>query len=236
MTVTDWRTRTMLHAIYGAPSFATREDKKIQLLWTLLSTSLSSSLSVLFVPTPIFWMVVLAVFPCSSITVIPRMWIENSDDGNDASIFSSNSNTIGGRRCRRKRKSHSNASLANLIKPLQRFTKQELRMDDSSSNNVNGDHGFVMAFASSIKEDKLKFLEDVECYEDLDSRMVSMVPGRSNSSKWIRIIIEDRHSNKKNESKEGSKMYRNSHIIAEITKNCNTHPKIVQMTSYLDTS
>ena len=37
-------------------------------------------------------------------------------------------------------------------------------------------------------------------------------------------------------SKAGSKMYRNSHIIAEITKNCNTHPKIVQMTSYLDSS
>ena len=72
-----------------------------------------------------------------------------------------------------------------------------------------------MAFASSIKEDKLKFLEDVECYEDLDSRMVSMVPGRSNSSKWIRIIIEDRHSNKKNESKEGSKIIPTDSIDAK---------------------
>ncbi len=147
-----------------------------------------------------------SVFPCSSITVIPREWIESSNDGNDSSIFSSHSNSSGNRRSSRKRKSNSNDSLANLIKPLQRFTNKELHMDNCSSNKGNGNSGFVTAFTSPIKEDKLEVLEDVGCYEDLEFRMFSMAQGPSNSNKRIRIVIENKSTNKKNESKEDGKI------------------------------
>mmetsp|Transcript_27149 Transcript_27149/g.40830 ORF Transcript_27149/g.40830 Transcript_27149/m.40830 type:complete len:301 (+) Transcript_27149:236-1138(+) len=151
-----------------------------------------------------------AVFPCSSLTVIPREWIENSSDDNDGSIFRSNSDNSGGRRLnRRKRKAQSKScSLASLIKPLQRFTRRELQMDDYNNGDGGcGNNDFVMAFTNPIKEDKLEVLEDVKCYEDLDSRVSSSTTsGRNNGGKRIRIVIEDsKNSNKKNELEKGGK-------------------------------
>ena len=101
------------------------------------------------------------VFPCSSITVIPRQWIENSDEdeiGGEGGIFTSLSGNSGRRR---KRKSNNIESLADLIKPLQRFTRKEQQMDDGN----NTLEYFLPTFIRPMKGSQGDVIEESKVYD-----------------------------------------------------------------------
>lgn len=101
------------------------------------------------------------VFPCSSITVIPRQWIENPDEdeiGGEGGIFTSLSGNSGRRR---KRKSNNNESLADLIKPLQRFTRKEQQMDDGN----NTLEYFIPTFIRPMKGSQGDVIEESKVYD-----------------------------------------------------------------------
>ena len=106
------------------------------------------------------------VFPCSSITVIPRDWIESSDDVGAGIFFG------GGGRRRWKRKCQLNDSLADLIKPLQRFTRREQSLDDEFGSNGKTDNveDFMPTFARPFKERRfLHPIQESEAYAILNS-------------------------------------------------------------------
>jgi WD40 repeat protein len=107
------------------------------------------------------------VFPCSSITVIPREWIDNSDDDDGASTFTSmtsNSHGGGGGR-KRKRKNNHGESLADLIQPLQRYTKREQQIDDGSRKDLLQTAGFVPIFSRAVHDQGLSLIQEIESHE-----------------------------------------------------------------------
>ncbi len=117
------------------------------------------------------------VFPCSSITVIPRKWIDDTnDDDNAGSVFTSSTN--GNSSKKRKRKKHNNEALVDLIKPLERFTKYEQRFDDGSNDESGDDKdyaGFAMAFTKPLKKKNHLDLISVNesSYDDYSTSVVT---------------------------------------------------------------
>jgi len=127
------------------------------------------------------------VFPCSSITIIPRKWIDGSmdDDVNGTNaigggIFtSSTSHGTGGGNRKRKRKKQNNEALADLIKPLERFTKYEQSMDGDGYDNDGGSE-FVMAFTKPMKKkDYLDVVSMEESYDDYGSSNIVLTTRQS---------------------------------------------------------
>ena len=97
------------------------------------------------------------------------MDLESSDDGGSGvftSLSGSNGSSNGGRGRRRKRKNQLNDSFANLIQPLQRFTKREQQGEGGSSGG--GDDVFITTFTNPMREKRLEVFDEVESY-DFDS-------------------------------------------------------------------
>ena len=135
------------------------------------------------------------LFPCSSITVIPRDWIECSDDGGSGvftSLSGSNGTSGGGGGRRRKRKNQLNDSFADLIQPLQRFTRKEQQIEDRSvgggDNSGSAKDGFITVFSKSMREKRLEVFDEDESY-DIDSSFHSTRGADDN--KRIRLSNRD---------------------------------------------